>query len=377
MGAEYLSAGLEGSRLINDNLQKAIVGAAIAFLTCVAAWHVQLIALFAPAMIVLIPVLLSFVSVYSGWYWAAAGAVGCVVCAWLGNSPILAVATAIGLILPVGVQYYTYYRRIDFKTAITINMLAYAALGFIALMIIRAVYGDIGQMQAELARNLWDKQSDFNIFSGGLTRTMQGRYFLINLFMSSGYLTGADNLISALESNPTTELYTRCIDYITYMVQYVTDYALVGNLIFSSIFAGFAMVSWPRMTAVRHAVEPEVPFTPLRKWYLPGDFSIFICAAYALSQLLTPYLPEWWYSFDYALRQCVVVFMCIQGLAAIERKLRLSDVPRGMRGALLFLSVLIFKTLVILIGAMSALFGSQGAISSWIQKHMDDGDGEE
>ena len=102
MGAEYLSAGLEGSRLINDNLQKAIVGAAIAFLTCVAAWHVQLIALFAPAMIVLIPVLLSFTSVYSGWYWAAAGAVGCVVCAWLGNSPILASATAIGLILPVG-----------------------------------------------------------------------------------------------------------------------------------------------------------------------------------------------------------------------------------------------------------------------------------
>lgn len=363
--------------MINDNLQRAIVGAAIAFVTCFIAWHVQLIALFAPAMMVLIPVLLSFISVYSGWYWSAAGAVGCIVCTWLGNSPILAAATAIGLIAPIGVQYYTYNRRIDFKAAITINILAYVVLGFIAIMIIRAVYGDIGQMQAELARSLWNEQSDFNIFSGGLARTMQGRYFLINMFMSSGYLTGASDLISALESNPTTELYTRCIDYIAYMVQYVTNYTLVGNLIFSSIFSGFTMVSWSRMTAVRHAVEPEVPFTPLRKWYLPGDFSIFICAAYALSQLLTPYMPEWWYGFVYALRQCVVVFMCIQGLAAIERQMRLSNVPRGMRGILLFLSVFIFKTLVMLIGVVSALFGSQGAISSWIKKHMEnDDDGE-
>lgn len=363
--------------MISDNLPKHVLGAVITALVCVAAWNLQLIAMFASVTIVLIPILLSFIWVYAGWYWAAAGAVGCTVCAHMGGNAIFAVAAVLGLVLPVGVQYETYRRRTSFSSAIIINALASLTLGFCALMLIRMAYGDLGEMQAEFARKLWDAQTDFNILSGGITRTLQKRNLLINLFISGGYMNGASDLLSQLQTNPSTELYTRCIDYITYTVKYVTNYTVAGDLASSAIFAGFAMTAWPRMIGVRHGVEPEIPFTSLRNWHMSGDFIIFICVTYAVSRLIVVFMPEWWYSIDYAIRQCTALLMCVQGIATIEDYLRKNGMRRGLRGTLLFIAVLVFRTFVIFMGVISALIGSHGVISTWINSHFNNDDNDD
>ena len=66
-----------------------------------------------PAAIALVPALLAFVSVYSGWQWAAAGTLGAVVCAFISMDAVMAGAALIGLALPVVVQYITYRRRVN------------------------------------------------------------------------------------------------------------------------------------------------------------------------------------------------------------------------------------------------------------------------
>lgn len=364
------AADLEGDWLIGDSLPRHVLGAVITALVCAAAWYLQLISLFASALIVLIPILLSFVGIYSGWYWAVAGALGCAVCAYFGGGAAFAGAAVLGLVLPVFVQYETYRRRTSFSGAVIINSLAFLLLGFCALMLLRLIYGDLGDMQAVLARKLWDAQTDFDILGGGLLRTMQGRNFIINLFISSGYMTGAENLLSQMQTAPTTELYTRCIDYAVYMIKYVTDYTIAGSLASSALLCGFLTTAWPRMIAVRRGVEPEAPFTPLRSLYLPGDLITFVCVAYIVSRLIVAFMPEWWYGIDYAIRQCAVLLMCVQGIATLERRLREGGMRRGLRGGVLIFTVLMFKTLVVLIGIVSALFGSHGVISSWINSHM-------
>ena len=88
-----------------------------------------------------------------------------------------------------------------------------------------------------------------------------------------------------------------------------------------------------------------------------------ICVTYAVSRLIVVFMPEWWYSVDYAIRQCTALLMCVQGIATIEDYLRKTGMRRGLRGTLLFIAVLVFRTFVIFMGVISALIGWHSMIS--------------
>ena len=87
--------------------------------------------------------------------------------------------------------------------------------------------------------------------------------------------------------------------------------------------------------------------------------------------------PNGEYSVDYAIRQCTALLMCVQGIATIEDYLRKNGMRRGLRGTLLFIAVLVFRTFVIFMGVISALIGSHGVISTWINSHFNNDDNDD
>ena len=215
-------------------------------------------------------------------------------------------------------------------------------------------------------------QISFDIFGGGMMRSLVNRQKLLSVFAAQGYLS--NSLIQELMDSPSSDVYARCIDYVIYTMRYVTGYTLTGNLASMSLAGGVIMTAWPRMAAVRKGVSPAIPLVPQIDRFMPTDMAKYSCIAYVLTSLLLPFMPEWWYATDNAIKQCVRMVMMIQGVAATERQLRSSGVRRGLRGALLFMLTATFGGMVALIGVGSALFGSHGSISGWLKRKVEEND---
>lgn len=354
------------------DLPKHILGALMAAAACVACWFLRPLMVFAPQIIPAVPVLMAFACAYSGWYWGAAGAVGAAVCAGINCGWDFGAACALGMAVPVGVQYFMYMRRVKFERALMIQACSLLALGFAALMLLRITRGDLTDLNASYVRELWDSQISFDVFGGGMMHSLVNRQKLLSIFAAKGYLS--NSLLQELMNSPSSDVYARCIDYVIYTMRYVTGYTLTGNLASMALGGGVVMTAWPRMIAVRKGVSPEMPFVSLRDWFMPTDMAKFACIAYALTSLLLPFMPEWWYATDNAIKQCVRMAMMIQGVAATERQLRSNGVRRGLRGAMLFMLTATFGGVVALIGVGSALFGSHGAISGWLRRKMEEND---
>ncbi len=354
----------------NDDLARHVLGVLVCALACAAAWFMLPLAVFYPRAIALVPALLAFVSVYSGWQWAAVGALGAVVCALVSMDAVMAGAALLGLALPVAVQYYTYRKRLPFERAAAINIGAFMALGVCALALVRVCRGGIAEVEAEYVQRLWDAQVTQE-FSGlnGLFTAAQNRLQLLSLLAARGYLS--QSLILELSGSPSAEVYTRCIEYVVYTLKLAVNYEVTGNLASSALAVGIVMTAWPRMAAVRRAEEPEVPFVPLRNWYLKAETALYACGLYVFTSMIVVFMPEWWYGVDYALKQCAYVLMCVQGVAVLERRLREYGMRRGLRGPLIAVVTAMFRLPVALIGVASALFGSHGAISSWLRDKFD------
>ena len=357
-------------KLIHNSLPRHIAGALAAAAAYAAAYFIMPLSIFAPAAIAFVPAVLSAAAVYSGCLWALAGAVCAAAGALLGAGAPYAGAALVGLALPAALQYAAYRRRVEFERALRINVCGFFVLGLGALLLLRACVGDLADAQVAYVRRLWDSLVSFDVMGGGMQRSLESRSRLLSLFAASGYLSS--DLIAELNASPTADVYARSIDYILFNLRYVMSYTLSGNLIASALGVGVIMTAWPRMLAMRSAADDAAPFVPLRKWFLPGDAALFACIAYAFAVLALPFMPEWWYGVDYALKETVSVAMCIQGVAALERWLRRNGTPRGIRGAALLISVMMFRTLVSWVGAASALFGSQGVISGWLRRMSDD-----
>ena len=62
---------------------------------------------------------------------------------------------------------------------------------------------------------------------------------------------------------------------------------------------------------------------------------------------------------------------------SIEDYLRKNGMRRGLRGTLLFIAVLVFRTFVIFMGVISALIGPHGVISTWINSHFNNDDNDD
>ena len=74
------------------------------------------------------------------------------------------------------------------------------------------------------------------------------------------------------------------------------------------------------------------------------------------------WIRDRWYGVDYAIKQCVYVLMCVQGVAVLERRLREYGMRRGLRGPMMAVAVAMFRLPVALIGLASALFGSHRCV---------------
>ena len=359
-----------------DDWSRHVLGVFGCVASCAAAWFMLPLAVFYPRAIALVPALLAFVSVYSGWQWAAAGALGAVVCAFISMDAVMASAALIGLALPVVVQYITYRRRVEFKRAAAINIGAFMALGVCALALVRLFHGGIADVEADYVQRLWDAQMTQGLSGlSGLFAAAQNRLQLLSLLASRGLLS--ESLIMELAESPSAELYTRCIEYVIYTLKLVVNYEVTGNVASSALAVGIIMTAWPRMAAVRRGEEPEVPFVPLRDWYLSAETTLYSCGLYIITSMIVVFMPEWWYGVDYAIKQCVYVLMCVQGVAVLERRLREYGMRRGLRGPMMAVAVAMFRLPVALIGLASALFGSHGAISKWLHDKFAGGDGDD
>lgn len=351
-----------------DDLPRNILGLAAAL----AGWFMMPLAVFYSPLLAFIPVILSLIGVYAGWIWTAVGAVGMSVCAFISMDAVMAGAAALGLACPVAALYLTHKNRMPFVKSVVINTGAFAALAVLALMLIKAFRGGIAEVEGAYVQKIWDAQLNLDIRKNGIWETMQGRWQLIAMFASKGYLT--PQLIQELQGSPSPDVYTRCIEYIIYTLKSVVNVTVTGEVASAALAAGVIMTSGTRTICARRGEEPAAPVVPLRNWYLSSEQTLYSCGLYILSSILLAFLPDWWFSVDYAIKQCVAIIMCIQGAAAVERKLRKYDIRRGLRGPILFLLVLLLRKLVTLAGVLSALFGSHGAISTWLLKKMNESD---
>lgn len=352
--------------MYSNDWSKHVKGALVLAIACLAARFIMPLKVFVPELLVLVPILLAYTGVRSGPVWAAAAGVCAAVCAWLGGGWLASVGVLVGMVLPAAVQYWTYVRRMPFERAVRMNICAYFLLGMATLLLVRVVAGDIAALEVAYVRSMWDRNISYDLFSTDIVSNLMSREMLLSLLAAKGYVT--NELAAALAEGPTAELYQRCIDYAMYMHRYVVSYSQTGLLVVHALLAGIIMTAWPRSVASRSMNMRSVSYIPLRDWFMSGHTALGACAIYAVASLLLSVMPEWWYGVDYALKQCVIVLMSIQGVAAMERYMRKGGAPRGMRGAALLVITLMFRDMVTWIGVASALLGSHGAISTWIQK---------
>lgn len=153
---------------------------------------------------------------------------------------------------------------------------------------------------------------------------------------------------------------------------------LPGTLLSGALLSGLLTALWGNWLMARRGLATDQSYIPLTRWFLPRSATLGLgviwIAAYLLSQ--SDYgAGESVYMAAYAVVSMAFLF---QGLAAIDRFCYRRGMSLGRRrgfvvaAAVLSLLLGLFNTFIFLIGILSALFGSHGAIA----RRIDLGDGD-
>lgn len=304
-------------------------------------------------LIVLPTLVASLLGTMAGWPALAAVSFSCLraAIAWGGSAAGLAVAEAI--LLPVwGIQWIL-GRRPRFYQGIAQS--ACLQFGALAVLIINAwmlARQDPITMLLDYCRAVLERQPE--------TPFMLGTMGQIGLFGSRTGLDFTRVLTRAQQSALLDELYAL----------YKAELQLVlARIILYAGLLGGALSYWlsARMLA-RKGAEPQVSYAHPRDWFLPAHLILgppaCMLACYLCRQAGLPGADAAFYAME---GLCMLVFTA-QGMGAVDRLLFGRGISPGIRNAVLIVAAMVVQIALTLIGAVSALLGRKGLISTRVRK---------
>ena len=154
--------------------------------------------------------------------------------------------------------------------------------------------------------------------------------------------------------------------------------SLPGTLLSGALLTGVLGTLWGNWTLARRGMATDQSFVGMSQWFLPtqitvGALVIWIVGYFATNGSYGAGRTR--YVTVYQLASCAFV---IQALSAIDRRLlRAGSSTRGRKVAIFLLGMgsLILRILgmaLFTVGAISALFGSHGAVKLWLDKRRND-----
>ena len=199
------------------------------------------------------------------------------------------------------------------------------------------------------------------------------------LAQSSALGLVSDKVYKAVQAGEalTEELRTSAMEELFSKLEYSFKLGLPAMMLTSSLLTGVLAVALPTRICVRRGDEPEYSYVPLTEWFIPGKTTMGLLCALITCLILELIDVPGADSVNAAFSSVVYLLCALQGMAAVARALKARGWTRGKRAAVLALLYLFATDALRLIGAASALFGRQGAISGWIKKYRDTHDKED
>ena len=157
---------------------------------------------------------------------------------------------------------------------------------------------------------------------------------------------------------------------------------LPGNLLAGSVMSGVLTALWGNWQMARRGLATDESFIGMERWFLPRGVTLELLLLWIIAYFISEsgYASgETVYMAAYTVVSTAFMF---QGLAAINRFCYKRTMTHRKRRVLTVLGLLfgmvfkLFNSFLFIIGAVSALFGSHGAISIRISRDDDDDDDE-
>jgi len=159
------------------------------------------------------------------------------------------------------------------------------------------------------------------------------------------------------------------------------EYYLLSNLFTGAILTAVIAVLWGNWKVARRGGATADSYRGLSQWQLPANTTwgmlMMLAAGFVLARVKIPGAENAWVLVS---SLCQLAFM-IQCLAALDRRMKKNGSSHGARTVMLLILTILgylwgMVTLLALMGAASALFGSKGAAKPFIEKFNDKSDGE-
>lgn len=318
-------------------------------------------------LVCIAPIAIALLYAWAGWVPAGIASVGTIASlAWFAGisgavSPLLAgLGAALALVAPGVVSIVLLEKRADFFKRMaaavltqTAALLACVAFVYLAMGIdlVDALTGMMRSTVEYMPQEMIEQFLNMYYYSGMLTEESMQE-------LSGGILLYADVM--------------KIFDEVFELTNYQLKQIMPALLINSGLISGVLMTALSSMTACRRGFEPAVPHVPVHEWFLPsravGGLTACMAAAIALSLMNV----EGAAGVLAVFMQVLTTVCVIQGVAALTRLLRKSGTRKGVRIALTTASVLFASGFVQMAGVASALFGSRGAISTWMHNKMEE-----
>ncbi len=324
--------------------------------------------LFMTAMLVCVtPVCIAALYAWAGWIPVAVasaltvGSLGWFASVSGGMSPVLAALSALVVfVAPALAGIAALEKRLPFfkRMAVTVGAQTAALIGFACLVYLGLKVDLVDAMVGMLRSSIEMMPAD-----------ALGGY--LNVFAMYGIL----NEESMKELNEGILLWSdvrKVLDQAFDLITYQFRQTMPAMLINSGLVSGMLITAVPSRICMRRGDEPDVGHVPMTGWFLPSRAvaGIAVCMG---TGLVLQYMKVEGSGAVMAVFTMLYSTLCItQGIAALNRKFRDSGASKGARVGLTVAALLFAMNFLEIVGAMSALFGRKGAISSWMRKRIEE-----
>lgn len=176
----------------------------------------------------------------------------------------------------------------------------------------------------------------------------------------------------------TVELYRAQLTGVFDLMQQTYARMLPGALLSGALLSGVLSVLWGNWTMARQGMATNESFQGMSRWFLPGQISLGALALLAISFILTASGYSAGATVFQTVTQLVGAIFVIQAMASMDRRMLRAGRTLTRRRVLLAItavgSLLMreFALVFAVVGVLSALFGSRGALKRLTGGEEDD-----
>ena len=294
-------------------------------------------------------------------------AVGLISAGWLTGSTLMWMLLAASL-LPAAPIVFGISRKQPFCEQLR-NAIVFYALGLLAALLI--AYGSFGS--GMIAKLMDAIRSEFARMPDAAFRPFVDA---INSALGASGLQGFGAF--------TVQTYRAQLSGVLDLMQRTYAQTLPGTLLSGVVLSGTLSVLWGNWTLARRGMSTNESFIGMSRWFLPARITVGALVMWVASYIIA--------NTDYAggatvyatVYRLVGTVFAIQGFAAADR--RMMDAGRSVSGRRVLITLLAIAALLMqlvasvlsILGMISAVTGSHGALRLWLDKrrnnHTDDDD---